>query len=1300
MKHFDFKFVRNFCLLVNLIIVGGIFHQAIAQTNDDFTARFPNELIRGDFELIGNSNVQLVPGATHNGDGVSFVDIDGDNQTANSSSAKLAFSTENGADPSCTRVLFAGLYWSGRAQTRTDEVSGPNPDGSINPARFDKKSVKLKFAGDSYRTITADHIVANAGGPADVSTNQGMYVAFADITDYVNENKEGEYIVADIATTEGVDQSGVQIGYYGGWGLVVVYANPVMNPRNIVVFDGFRFVQKGGDINNNQIDIDGFVAIDKGPVNVKLGVMAGEGDLLDEGDFLSMYNKETVNYDRLTHDLNQEDNFFNSTIFPHGERHPELDDNAGTELAMFYVDNDDKSYIGNGDTQTSFRYGTEEDVFVIYNFTFAVDAYIAEVEAINQSVSGIPSTGLVSAGDEVDFELVIRNRGNEAIEDAVVTIPLPDFVDITYFTASEGVVSIDENTGNLIWNIGDIEQPADPNAVLATLTYSLTVKDCEALIAAGQTCVPVVNVNGTLQGTSAVSLTEISTDFISDFAEPDVECVPEGNPIYDDITFSIDLSSCFDFTAEVATLCPGSTTTMVPSNVGGVWTSSDEAIATVDENGVVTAVSPGEVEITYSATGDPDCETKTTQTITVRDDCAVVSTKAVSDENGDELAQAGEILTYTISVSNSYDREVTRSITDGIPDNTVFVEGSITGGGVYDAASNSITWTSVSVPAADEVSVSFSVTVTDDLTDVASIRNSAVVTGDDPNTPDEPEVETPTDPEKSFTSEKSADKATVKAGEELTYTITVTNIGDVDYEGITISDEIPMNTTYKEGSASAGATLTGDELVWTVDVPFGESAAVSFTVVVDEDLTDVASIRNSAVVTGDDPNTPDEPEVETPVEEPPVDEENRSFASTKTVSDATGDGKAEPGEELTFTITVANTGDGDYEGITIEDYIPEHTTYVAGSATHGGKLSDDMLTWVIDLPVAGEEAVSFKVTVIDDVEGKDAVRNVATVIGGTPENPEKETPESPELPIIYGPEANDDHTSTNQGTPVTLDVVDNDVTGSSPVVPGTVLLIEPGTGNKVNTVTIEGEGTYTVGADGAVAFTPDAEYVGNSTISYTVKDENGLESNEAVISVTVEGVAAEIAPTAVDDAQTAPYGQPVTMDVLRNDVAGSSPIVPTSVTLIDGSGNRTNTVMVPGEGRYEVNAQGTVTFIPENGFAGISTVQYEITDENGLVSNPAAISVTINERPFKIPNVFTPNGDGKNDVFEIVGIEGFDRVEITVVNRWGNEVYRNNNYRNDWNGQGLNEGTYYYVIITHDGSRQERYAGWVLIKKQ
>src|SRR5690606_13590131 len=84
---------------------------------------------------------------------------------------------------------------------------------------------------------------------------------------------------------------------------------------------------------------------------------------------------------------------------------------------------------------------------------------------------------------------------------------------------------------------------------------------------------------------------------------------------------------------------------------------------------------------------------------------------------------------------------------------------------------------------------------------------------------------------------------------------------------------------------------------------------------------------------------------------------------------------------------------------------------------------------------------------------------------------------------------------------------------------------------------------------------------------------------------------------------------------------------------------------------------------------------------------------------FKIPNVFTPNNDGENDFFEILGINRFDRVEIIVYNRWGNEVFRSGNYRNNWSGQNLNEGTYYYLIYTYKGAEKKAYSGWVLLKR-
>ena len=84
-----------------------------------------------------------------------------------------------------------------------------------------------------------------------------------------------------------------------------------------------------------------------------------------------------------------------------------------------------------------------------------------------------------------------------------------------------------------------------------------------------------------------------------------------------------------------------------------------------------------------------------------------------------------------------------------------------------------------------------------------------------------------------------------------------------------------------------------------------------------------------------------------------------------------------------------------------------------------------------------------------------------------------------------------------------------------------------------------------------------------------------------------------------------------------------------------------------------------------------------------------------------IPEGFSPNGDGVNDLFVIQGAQGLT-VHLEVYNRWGHLVYKNDDYKNDWNGtantgllqgdkQGLPDGTYFYVVKLSDGREYVRY---------
>jgi gliding motility-associated-like protein len=86
-----------------------------------------------------------------------------------------------------------------------------------------------------------------------------------------------------------------------------------------------------------------------------------------------------------------------------------------------------------------------------------------------------------------------------------------------------------------------------------------------------------------------------------------------------------------------------------------------------------------------------------------------------------------------------------------------------------------------------------------------------------------------------------------------------------------------------------------------------------------------------------------------------------------------------------------------------------------------------------------------------------------------------------------------------------------------------------------------------------------------------------------------------------------------------------------------------------------------------------------------------------------IPEGFSPNGDGINDVFVIRNAPAGKRVTLEVYNRWMTQVYKDGDYKNDWTGiannglrvgntaQGLPDGTYFYVVKIEDGKQYVRY---------
>jgi gliding motility-associated-like protein len=104
--------------------------------------------------------------------------------------------------------------------------------------------------------------------------------------------------------------------------------------------------------------------------------------------------------------------------------------------------------------------------------------------------------------------------------------------------------------------------------------------------------------------------------------------------------------------------------------------------------------------------------------------------------------------------------------------------------------------------------------------------------------------------------------------------------------------------------------------------------------------------------------------------------------------------------------------------------------------------------------------------------------------------------------------------------------------------------------------------------------------------------------------------------------------------------------------------------------------------------AGTYTVTLNI-DGNGCIDTQ---TVTISIEDVFIPNLITPNGDGENDFYTIKGIT--KNWDLEIYNGWGDQVYKNSNYNNQWDGAGLSDGVYFFLITSPN---ENRCKGWVQI---
>ena len=276
--------------------------------------------------------------------------------------------------------------------------------------------------------------------------------------------------------------------------------------------------------------------------------------------------------------------------------------------------------------------------------------------------------------------------------------------------------------------------------------------------------------------------------------------------------------------------------------------------------------------------------------------------KVSSTTDGNNSVAAGDALTYAMAVKNNGNEDITGlTISDVIPEQTTFIEGTIYGNGTYNKELNKIVW-KVDVKAGEVVAVGFAVTLNENAT--GTIKNVGTIDGKNTE-----EVVNPV-----ITSEKLAevyrDKQPIEGpaniGDQIKYTIVAKNTGDVDAT-VVMKDTIPANTKLVSPIEVAGEEI--DEATMNVGknvtVPAGETVELTFTV---EIKAVEGSIKNIATVGTTIPDT---------------ETKTANLEMTKTVSDKINGEYSKNvtlkvGETAYFKIELKNTGSEDLE-VTMKD---------------------------------------------------------------------------------------------------------------------------------------------------------------------------------------------------------------------------------------------------------------------------------------------------------------------------------------------------------------------------------------------
>ena len=681
-----------------------------------------------------------------------------------------------------------------------------------------------------------------------------------------------------------------------------------------------------------------------------------------------------------------------------------------THTVTWILDINAKDKVNLNVTAAVDAYGVLNNNVTIGDKTSSVDITVPEI--IPDKTANTTNTNY---GDDVTYSVIVTNDGDVDAKDVIIVDQLGN--DLKYVSSSDGGVW-DEKTNTVTWIIDLSKGETKTFTVVATVvgygnvTNSLTVGNKTSKI---NVTVPEITPDKTVDnenpnfGDNVTYTIVVSNDGIADAKNVVVKDVlAEGlkfieanyNGVYDEatrtVTWIVDINAKnhVDLTVKVKVedygvlnnnvtignktssvnitvpeINPNKTASIDNPNFGDeiTYTVNVTNAGKVNANNVVVHDVLGEgLELISADGGVYDDKTRTiTWTVNlnsgetksfkvvakvigygnVTNSLVVGNKTSAVDVNVPEIIPSkdannkapnfGDSIDYTITVNNIGKADAKNVVVvDHLAKGLKYISSS--DNGVYDAATHTVTWV---IDIAADSSLDLTVTAAANeygvLTNIVSVGDKSASV--DVNVPE-------------IIPNKTADIENPNFGDNVTYTVTVTNDGNADAKAVVVRDVLGKDLKF----VSATGTYTFDEatntITWTVDVDAGKTE--TFTVVAT--VINYGNVTNSLVVG------------------------NKTFNKNVTVPEITPDKTVDNenpnfGDNLTYTVTVKNEGNGNATDVIIVDNLGKGLEYVSSTGNYDNKTNT--ITWKVDL--ASGETKTF--TVVAKIIGYTDVTNEVTV---------------------------------------------------------------------------------------------------------------------------------------------------------------------------------------------------------------------------------------------------------------------------------------------------------------------------------